>query len=50
MVDIKVRKGEAGETDFNHHARDYSLMIKLLKYGAIVSLIVTFLVLLIIAN
>lgn len=50
MAENKTSKGEAGTVDFNVHARDYSRMIWMLKYGAIAALIVAFLVLLIIAN
>lgn len=46
----QVNENGAGEVDLQHHARDYSRMIKMLKYGAIASLILAFLVLLIISN
>ena len=45
----QVSNSEAGEVDFNVHARDYSRGMKLLKYGAIVALIGAFVVLLIIS-
>jgi hypothetical protein len=35
--------------EMERHVRDYSLMIALLKWGAIVSLVIVFIVLLIIA-
>jgi hypothetical protein len=41
---------EAGEADFNVHARDYTRVMKLFKYSAIVALIAVFLILLIISN
>ena len=44
-----VTSGEAGEVDFNVHARDYSRVMKLLKYSAIAALIGAFIVLLIIS-
>ena len=44
-----VTSDEAGEVDFNVHARDYSRVMKLLKYSAITALIVAFLILLIIS-
>ncbi len=40
----------SGPVDFEHHARDDSRMIALLKWGAVSALIVAMLVLLIIAN
>lgn len=40
----------SGEVDFQHHARDYSRMIRMLKYGAVISFITAFLVLIIIAS
>lgn len=46
----QVNSNEGGEVDFKHHARDYSLMIKLLKYGAIISLVTALLVLIIISS
>lgn len=46
----QVNSNGGGEVDFQHHARDYSRMIKLLKYGAVISLIAAFLVLIIISN
>lgn len=46
----QINDNGGGEVDFQHHARDYSRMIKMLKYGAIASLIVAFLVMLIISN
>ena len=46
----QVSNNEGAQVDFQHHARDYSRMIKLLKYGAIASLLVAFLVLIIISN
>ena len=48
MVDPVISE-DAGEVDFNVHARDYSRVMKLLKYSAISALIVTFIVLLIIS-
>jgi hypothetical protein len=46
----QINSNGGGEVDFKHHARDYSLLIKLLKYGAIISLVVAFLVLIIISS
>lgn len=40
---------EGGEVDYNVHAKDYSRVMKLLKWGAIVSAIVTLFVLYLIA-
>lgn len=40
---------EAGEVDYNVHARDYHRVMKLLKYGAIAAVIAAFLILLIIS-
>ena len=45
----QVTNSEAGEVDFNVHARDYSRVMKLLKYGAITALVIGFIVLLIIS-
>ncbi|MFC7537579.1 aa3-type cytochrome c oxidase subunit IV [Sphingomonas sp. GCM10030256] len=50
MAEHQINQNEAGQVDFDVHARDYTRMIKLLKYGAIASVILAFLVLLIIAN
>ncbi len=46
----QINEDRAAEVDFQHHARDYGRMIKMLKYGAIASLILAFLVMLIISN
>lgn len=46
----QLNNNGSGEVDFRHHARDYSLMIKLLKYGAIISLVTALLVLIIISS
>jgi hypothetical protein len=46
----QVNSNGGGEVDIQHHARDYSRMIKLLKYGAIISLITALLVLVIISS
>jgi hypothetical protein len=46
----QVSNNEAGQVDFQHHARDYSRMIKMLKYGAIASLLIAFLVIIIISS
>ncbi len=46
----QLNNNGGGEVDFRHHARDYSLMIKLLKYGAIISLVTALLVLIIISS
>ncbi|GAA4016827.1 hypothetical protein GCM10022280_14890 [Sphingomonas swuensis] len=36
--------------DFNKHAKDYSLLIMMLKWGAVTALILGFLVMIIIAD
>jgi hypothetical protein len=46
----QINDNGGGEVDFRHHARDYSLMIKLLKYGAIISLVIALFVLIIISS
>ena len=38
------------QVDFEHHARDYSLMISMLKWGAVAAFIIAILVLIIIAS
>ena len=50
MADIKVQPNEGPKVEFEHHARDYSRMIKMLKYGAVASFILAMLVMLIIAR
>ena len=46
----QVNENGGGQVDFEHHARDYSRMISMLKWGAVASFIVAMLVLLIISN
>jgi hypothetical protein len=46
----QVNENGGGQVDFEHHARDYSRMISMLKWGAIASFIVAILVLIIIAS
>jgi hypothetical protein len=46
----QVNENGGGQVDFEHHARDYTRVISMLKWGAIVSFIVAMLVLLIISN
>lgn len=41
---------DSSPVDFKKHAKDYSLMIAMLKWGAVTSLIIGFLVMIIIAN
>jgi hypothetical protein len=38
------------EVDFKKHARDYSLMISMLKWGAVLALLVGLFVMIIISN
>lgn len=38
------------EVDFKKHARDYSLLIAMLKWGAIAAFIIAMLVMIILAN
>ena len=45
----QVSHSEAGEVDFNVHARDYSRVMKILKYSAITAFVIAFLILLIIS-
>ena len=46
----QINENGGGQVDFEHHARDYSRMISMLKWGAVASFIVAMLVLLIISN
>jgi hypothetical protein len=46
----QVQDHGGAEVDFEHHARDYSRMISMLKWGAIASFIVAMIVLVIISN
>lgn len=41
---------ETASVDFNKHAKDYSLLIAMLKWGAVTALIIGFLVMIIIAD
>ncbi|CAA9510768.1 MAG: hypothetical protein AVDCRST_MAG62-512 [uncultured Sphingomonas sp.] len=46
----QVNENGGGQVDFEHHARDYSRMISMLKWGAIGSFIIAILVLIIISS
>lgn len=46
----QVTNGEGGEVDYGVHERDYSRVMKLLKWGAIVSAIAALFVMYILAN
>lgn len=46
----QVNENGGGQVEFEHHARDYSRVMSMLKWGAIVSFIVAMLVLVIISN
>ena len=50
MAGNQVNNDDGGQVDFKTHARDYSRMIAMLKWGAVASLIVAFMVLIIISN
>lgn len=43
-------ENSGAEVDFEHHARDYSRVMSMLKWGAIASFIIAMLVVLIISN
>lgn len=46
----QVNENGGGQVDFEHHARDYSRVIGLLKWSAIASFVVAMLVLVIISS
>ena len=46
----QVNGNGGAEVDFQHHARDYTRMIRMLKYGAIIALIIALFVLIIISS
>ena len=46
----QVNENGGGQVDFEHHARDYSRVMSMLKWGAVASFIIAMLVLLIISN
>lgn len=50
MAGNQVNNDDGGQVDFKSHARDYGRLIAMLKWGAVASLIVAFLVLIIISN
>lgn len=41
---------DTSPVDFKKHAKDYSLLIAMLKWGAVTAIIIGFLVMIIIAN
>ena len=46
----QISENGAGQVDYEHHARDYSRVMGMLKWGAITSFIIAIIVLLIISN
>ena len=50
MAGNQANNNEGGQVDFQTHARDYGRMIGLLKWGAVVSLIIGLFVMIIISN
>jgi hypothetical protein len=50
MAGNQANNNEGGQVDFQSHARDYGRMIWMLKWGAVVSLIIGLFVMIIISN
>lgn len=50
IMAAKQTGNEGAQVDFKSHARDYSLMIAMLKWGAIAALLIGLFVLIIISN
>lgn len=50
MAEQQSNRFEAGQADFEHHARDYGRVMAMLKWGAIAAVILALVVVLIIAN
>ena len=50
MAEHRINESEAGQVDFNTHARDYARVMKLLKWGTLTAIAATFFILRIIAN
>ena len=46
----QVNENGGAQVDFEHHARDYSRMIAMLKWGAVASFILALIVLIIISS
>lgn len=46
----QIDNNGGGQVDFQHHARDYTRMIKLLKWGAIAAFLVALLVMIIVSS
>lgn len=47
---VEPTSNDTSPVDFDKHAKDYSLLISMLKWGAVLALITGFLVMIIIAN
>lgn len=50
MAGNQVNNNDGGPVDFKSHARDYSRLIAMLKWGAVAAFVVAMIVLLIISN
>ena len=49
-MDVDPILQETADPEVNTHVRDYSRFVQLLKWGAILSLVIAFIVLLLISN